>query len=160
MAQLKNTLFNFGTTQIGNYIVQDYSRNKIWQISSLPEVQDKAYVTEITLEDNQTIEAVSYILYNNEDYWDILLAINGISPLFDMTYDFDVVADSSLSFTNEYIQNFGLSFSELTKTRLQEEFKEKFLSKNEENRLFKVIKPNRMNDFIKILRDNGFAKKV
>jgi hypothetical protein len=160
MAQLKNTLFNFGTTQIGNYIVQDYSRNKIWQISSLPEVQDKTYVTEITLEDNQTIEAISYILYNNEDYWDILLAINGISPLFDMTYDFDVIKISSSAYANEYINNFGLGFSELTKTRLIEEFREKFLNQNEENRNFKVIKPNRMNDFLKILRDNGFAKKV
>ena len=160
MTLLKNTLYNFNSIKIGNYIIQDYSRNKINDIQYLPESSNPLFITHVSLEDNQTIEGISYTLYGSENYWDILLAINGIDPLFGMTYDFDTISDISQAKVDDFALKFGPTLLQSSKDRLLEQWSKEQDETNEGNRTFKVILPNRITDFIKILSDLGYIRKA
>lgn len=173
MAQLQNTIYNFPQEQVGLYNIRDFTRNNIFKIKDLPESNDSTYVTYISLEDNQTIEGVSYILYDNENYWDILLALNDIDPLYGMTYDFDAVTDISISEADKMISKYGLlnklnSETNQNKIALLEArisyiysyFLDKINTQNDTQRIFKVIRPDRISDYIKVLRLYGYAQKV
>lgn len=160
MAQLTNTIFKFPTVQKGSFIVQDYSRNKLKSILDLPEITDNNFIMYIDLEENQTIEAVSYILYNNENYWDILIAINNIDPLFGLCYDFDTLNSFANSKTENYRTKFGITLSLESYNRLLSQWKEEIEDENAIKRKLKVIRPNMINEFIRILRNNGFAKNT
>jgi hypothetical protein len=115
-------------------------------------------------------------LYNNENYWDIILAINGSDPLFDLYFSFEAVADFAKDKVAQFeanpynrklplesdIQSNGQTVKENYPNFIQDYLKNlwnaEFLATNDSRRTIKVIKPYRMQDFMRVLRDNGFAK--
>jgi hypothetical protein len=159
MAQMKNTIYNFSTIQKGDFIVQDYSRNNFYKIRLMPEVSDDKYIMYIELEENQTIEAVSYLIYGDENYWDMILSINGIDPLFDMFYSNEVMSNVILNRMDELKNNIlKMSLTEQTEAFLENYISVQENNKNDTNRTIKVIKPSMLQDFIRILRDSGYIK--
>lgn len=176
MSQLQNTIYNFPKEIQGSYNVAQFSRNFIFKIKDLPEVQDPDYFYYYDLEENETLELLAYKLYNNENYWDIILAINGSDPLFDLYFSFEAVADFAKDKVAQFeanpynrklplesdIQSNGQTVKENYPNFIQDYLKNlwnaEFLATNDSRRTIKVIKPYRMQDFMRVLRDNGFAK--
>jgi len=156
MAQLKNTLYNFNKTTAGSYEFSDFTRNKNNTIKDLFEVRDGSdYIDYYNLAENETLELVAYKLYSNENYWDILLAINGQDPLFDLYFSFEALSDFSVDKVQLYETNvYNRELPDKSKTYLAAIWEAEFLAKNDINRTIKIIKPSRMQDFMRILRDN------
>lgn len=159
MAFLKNSIYNFERETIGSYNVVDFTRNNIYKIKDLPQLNDLNYVEFIQMAENETYEYLAYKLYNNEDYWDLILAINGFDPLFDMYFSFEVVgdlaADKLKSYEDDVIKR---TVIDNARTCLLNNWENEIKTKNDSKMMIKIIRPNRMQDFIRILKDNGLIK--
>jgi uncharacterized membrane protein YheB (UPF0754 family) len=154
---MKNTIFNFNTIVFGDFAVHDFAfQKKIYNLLNLTELNDLNYIDYIQLENNQTFDMVSDILYDTTDYWDLLSSINEKNPLFD------------IAFSDELFNNYGTQMANLYEEKVSEQklspeiynmLKDRFSSRSEEinegNRIIKVIKPEKLSDFLKILRDNN-----
>ena len=153
---MKNTLLKFDYEELDEFIVPDYfSKSK--DISYLVH-KIKDYLEVYKISDNDKLERISYELYGTTDYWDILLLLNGRDPLFDFPYDYDTVYDSARTFVNRYVY-YLYSGAPLivgpVADALYEEFLQKHIDANETNRFMFIVKPNKIGDFIKVLKDNG-----
>ena len=139
----------------------DYTDKDIKQILSLDVLNDPTYITYHTLQDNEKIEGVSYNLYGSTDYWDILVLINEIDPLFDMPYDFDIITNMATSNVDNYSSKVYATkdLKTLNPIRYNELIQEeitRITAYFEKIRTIKIIKPSKMLDFIDILKRNGF----
>ena len=107
MAQLKNSTLIYDTETVDNYIVSDYTSKDYSKLyDQLEDFPDELF-DKMLIQDNDKLERISYELYGNEDYWDILLLINNKSPLFSMSYSNEYI----LELKNVKLVNFinGLS---------------------------------------------------
>jgi len=159
---MKNTILNYDETlsgtSNGTYInAQDYTSKHFRQLQLLKELKDSEFVEQLELVDDQTIEQVSYILYGTADYWDILVLINTIDPIFDMAYNFDIVSDVADAKLEKYYNDFSVYINQASKDRLRKAFLDKEVQKNEDKRVIKVIKPTALSEFIKILVSLDFT---
>jgi len=159
---MKNTILNYdetlsGTNKNNHITAQDYTSKYFRQLQLLKELKDSELVEHLELTDNQTIEQVSYILYDTADYWDILVLINNIDPIFDMVYNFDIVSDVADAKLEKYYDDFSVYINQTSKDRLREAFLKEEVKKNEDRRTIKVIKPTALSEFIKILVSLDFT---
>ncbi len=84
---MKNEFYNFNYTDYDGVQVKDFAfqtKNEI--LASLPEANDPYYITYIQLEQNQTFDMVSDILYDSTDYWDLLAALNDKDPIQNLFF--------------------------------------------------------------------------
>jgi hypothetical protein len=157
MAQLKNSVIDFTNRQIENTIVEDYFTFDLKKILDHIASCTLDYFEWYQMDDDDKIERVALELYGNADYWDILLLINGKDALFDMPYNFDTLS----SFADEKAKNYVASISALKtitpehQAQMAEIYEEKFRKQNEENRLLRVVKPSRMQEFIQSAYESG-----
>lgn len=153
---MKNTVLKFDHEELDEFIVPDYF-SKSNDISYLVhEIKD--YLEVYKISDNDKLERISYELYGTTDYWDILLLLNGRDPLFDFPYDYDAVYDSARNYVNRYMHYIYSGAPLIVGTvadALYSEFLDKNINNNEANRFMFIVKPNKIGDFIKILKDNG-----
>ncbi len=166
---LKNSLLNFDkftktsvipklSPETDMFYISDYTSKMLKEIAKLPAIVDGTHTQIYNLMDEEMIESVSFNLYNDEKYWDLLLIINNRDPLFGMAYSFDNIRQASIDKVQKYVDNtlrHGLSterFNALT----EEVFVEKYVE-NELNRTLIVIRPEMMQDFIRILRVNNIT---
>lgn len=154
---MKNSLIKGSYIESDKYSYVDYTEKKYVGVLDLPEVNSTEYIEYYQLADNEKIEYISFKLYSNENYWDLLLYINGMSPLFDSPYDFNVLSDNSNSLVDDYISRTGVRINETNKQNLIDSLINKNSSKNELHRTIKVIKPSKLQDFLKIIRTKGLV---
>jgi len=154
---MKNEFYNFNYTDYDGVQVKDFAfqtKNEI--LASLPEANDPYYVTYIQLEQNQTFDMVSDILYDSTDYWDLLAALNDKDPI------------QSLFFSDEIIHNYGINMTNLYEEKVSEQqlpqsvrnillnrYTQKGIELNDNNKFIKVVYPTKLRDFLKVLRDNN-----
>jgi hypothetical protein len=138
------------------YIYKDYTDIKYYKISLWDEIKSNEWITYYTLSDNEKIENVSYNLYGTPDYWDLILGINYKNPLFDMIYDYDNLESSVDIYLEKYEQMYFGEMSDEHKEKLKQIFISDKLKNNEKNRTIKVIKPNRIQDFFRLMKDRKF----
>lgn len=154
---MKNSLLNFDSEDLGQFVVRDYfSANiNIWEIFN----EHKSMFEVYRIEDDDKIERISYELYGTTDYWDILIMLNDRSPLFEMPYNYDLLQNHAEEFINKYI-HFVYSEASLADNNRKEELTAEMLNVNLENnekfRYLHVVKPSKMGDFIKILQSKGY----
>lgn len=153
---MTNEFYKFDTIEFGDFAVQDFSfQRKLQLISILPEASNEYYIDYINLEQNQTLDMVSYILYGTTDYWDLLSALNDKDPLFELFY------------SDELVANFGNEMTKLYEERVSEQklvptVVELLLNRysaygqilNDTNMVLKIIRPERLSEFLKVLKDN------
>jgi hypothetical protein len=153
---MKNTVLKFDYEDLEEFVVSDYfsAPNDISYL--VHEIKD--YLEVYKINDNDKLERISYELYGTTDYWDILLLLNGRDPLFDFPYDYDAIYDSARKFANKYMY-YIYSGAPLivgpVAAALYEEFLQKYIDTNESNRFMFIVKPNKIGEFIKVLKDNG-----
>lgn len=153
---MKNSTIKYDKRITENYTVEDYTSKDFRKIYNMPETKSTDWVEYITLNDGQTIEQVSQILYDNPDYWDILMLINGRDPLFDMPYNFDVLSNLAEAQISKYALEYSGVYKQETFNQLAVEKLAQLENRNEELRTLKVVKPSKINDFIKLLRTVEF----
>lgn len=161
---MKNTLLNYERESVEmelgfgkrNYNVPDYFSKDVNISEIIPEIIDLIQVYKMS--DGDKLERVSFELYGTTDYWDILLMLNEINPLFEMPLQ----DNSLLEITEEFVfnyQNFVYSHAPLIQSRadeLLEEYKERNIDENDKLRLLYVIKPSKMGEFILLLKEKGY----
>ena len=161
MDLMKNSILNFlritATSETGIlHILSDYGSKPWGKILNYPELDSMEFMDYYYLKENETIEQVSYKLYNDEKYWDLLLIINERDPLFGMVYTLDSLRDSVKEKIQAYnSENFS---SDLPQDRLNALAEEKFVDAyygNELNRKLKYIKKEYLPKFFMILRRDG-----
>lgn len=159
---MRNMVLNYETQEVGNYIVSDYTSTKIDLYNLVSEFQDNGtfseYLDLYRISDDDKLERISFALYGTPDYWDVLLQLNDRNPLFELPYNLDTIIDFSEGFWGKYSSEIYFQaelLPEVLKDRIEEEV-ERAKAKNEIYRYIYVIKPSRMNEFIKILRDKDY----
>lgn len=110
----------------------------------------------IELANNIALEKISWQIYKSPDYWDILLLVNDIDPLFGMPYDYDIVSDS----TNEAIERYARKIykkrlSDKDKLRLSAAKSEEDSVKNEKHRMIYFIYPDKIYEVRQMLYEQG-----
>jgi len=100
---------------------------------------DKNNLESVRVNDNMFIEKISYDIYEDTAYWDILMAINGMTKMDQLPTDFDtVIAKADIKF-NKWKQ----SLLTLNKTYTDQEITTKYNTFIEEetviNEKFRVI---------------------
>ncbi len=155
MALLKNSLINFGYISKDRKNIPDFSESNFRKIKQLVDRTDKYWFSLIELSDNDTLERVAYEVYGSEDYWDILLLINNMDPLFDMAYDTNTTIlfgeEKALKYINKFLTSRDIPESHVE--YMTKEYTNEFTSKSEEYKTIKIIKPAFIQDFLKKINE-------
>jgi len=149
---MKNTILKYDKIDGGSFISEDYTSKDMKKILELPELSNTEWIEYIELYDNQTIEQISFLLYDSADYWDILVIINDMDPLFDMSYEFDILEQLSENKVQKYLADYSGFYKVDTYDRLKELVLAKEVEQNEINRQIKIIKPEKLYDFINLVK--------
>ena len=165
---MKNTILDFDKIQTelgstwGTVDVPDYFSKKIHLddlFSADLGIDINEYLTTFRIADDDKIERISYQLYGTTNYWDILVLLNSKDPLFDLPYNYDLISDNVTNFVDVY-KNYIYAHAPLSDDEridiLTNQYLNERLQKTETDRFIKVIKPSKLNEFIKILKDNNY----
>jgi len=160
MAYLKNSVIDYENRIVDNYSVEDYFTFDTKKVLDYVKTCTEDYFEWYQLENNDAIERVAHDLYGNADYWDILLLINGRDPLFGFVYDFDIVNLTSIQMVEKYDNDVytTASLTDMHKQYMQQTYEKKLNDQNESNRLIKIVKPSRINEFLQKGYESGCFK--
>ena len=153
---LSNTLTNFTRRTVDTYSVMDYksiNMNSIYDyINTLsPDTFDWYQV-----QDDDKWERISLELYQNTDYWDVLLILNQRNPLTDLPFSFDVISKLSEDRITEYhTLVYGSTLPTAEHDIMLNIVETNNLTDNENNRVIKIIKPAKMSRFLQDGYDLG-----
>lgn len=156
-----NTILGYQKEELDDFIVSDYTSKKINIYDILEEMRYNNTLSDFfslyRISDDDKLERISYSMYGTTDYWDILLQINDRNPLFQMPYNLDSTIESAEAFWNYYSNNvyFQTLNNNVLNILLNSEI-ERMKEKNEIYRYIYVVKPTKMNEFLKILRDRDY----
>jgi len=169
---MKANVLLYPKLESNNYIYEDYTFKNYFKLIDMPESSDLNYISYIQLADDEKIENISYYTYNTEEYWDLLLLLNGVSPLYDLPKSYDYITkiiedDIKLYFLTTF--NVTISFNALNtitnttqlayETRALEMFNEQIIIKQHDNELyrnFKIIQAQKIQDYLSIAKNKGF----
>lgn len=150
---MKNTIIKYAREEVDEYIVSDYFSKNI-QIGDFSIYSD--FITTFKLETNDKLERVSYVLYGTADYWDILLMLNNRDPLFQMTYDYDLIDRASIKYAQLYSETYSNGpLNEEDFNSMKDKRDVELEELNEQYRKIYVVKPQRINEFILLLKSQG-----
>jgi len=99
--------------------------------------------------DNDKWERIAHELYNNADYWDVLLVINKRNPLTGLPLDFDTVSlmsdDKVIAYeTNTYKEAMPINIFDL----MYAEYNKHLTIQNDLNKVIRIVKPTMMSSFL------------
>lgn len=159
---MTNSILNYINEELDEFIVPDYFSKKIDVYTVLQEFSEAGtlgeYVVSYRMSDDDKLERISYDIYGTPIYWDLLLQINDKVPLFEMPYSLDTIIDSSEEFWNNYsnLLYFQAPLNNVVLQALIDEEIEKMKEINEIYRIIYIIKPTKLQEFLKILRDKDY----
>lgn len=159
---MKNTILKFdertGTVNGTEYTVPDYFSKDINVkefFDNLPNAQNY-YAPEI-LEQNEKLERLQHEKYQNQAYWDIIQLVNGIDPLVSMPVSDELINQEFERLIQKILQGFYRT-ENISEERIREELKEAMNEEANKKRYAKIITPSRIQEFIEVLKQNGFVK--
>ena len=159
---MTNTLLNYDLEELDEFIVPDYFSKKIDLYNLIQEFSSNGTLGEFLLTykiaDDDKLERISYDIYGTTNYWDLLLQLNDKNPLFEMPYSLDTVIDSTEEYWNNYSDFLYFQSplkSEVLQGLIDAEI-ENMKEINEKYRFLYIIKPTKMQEFLKLLRDKDY----
>ena len=157
MARLKNSVIDFTNRTIEQTSIEDYFTFDLKAVLTFVDEVDQTIFDWYLMRDDDKLERISLQLYNNPDYWDILMLINGKDALFDMPYNFDTVSKLGEELANRYAAKISnhLVLPQAHIDQMAAIYEQRYLEENEINRPLKIIKPARMQEFIRLAYQNG-----
>lgn len=159
---MTNTILTYELEELDEFIVPDFFSKKIDLYSILEEFSSAGtlsnYVQTYRIADDDKLERIAYDIYGTANYWDILLQINDRSPLFELPYSLDTLIDSSEEFWKYYSEKlyFQAPLNDTVLQSLIDNEIEKMKELNEIYRFIYIIKPTKMQEFLKILRERDY----
>lgn len=154
---MKNSILEYDFLESDDYSYRDYTSKDYSKIRTLDEVDSDEFISYYQAADGDKLERISYEIYGSADYWDLILIVNGIDPLFGMPYGFDLIESSINDLIDQYNLDFFANALPVTHVAdLKTIFIGKAITENEELRTIKIIKPTKLHEFLKIARDKGY----
>lgn len=161
---MKNTILKYENEEVEidlgfgerTYKVQDYFSKDINIVDIIDKLEP--FLALYQCHNGDKLERISYELYNTTDYWDILLLLNQRTPLFDMSYDDSIITTLTEQFIRRY-QIFIYSDAPLIQRvadTLFEQYLDEAIEENERLRNIIIVKPQEINNFISVLRENNY----
>lgn len=161
---MTNSILTYEKEELDEFIVSNYFSKKIDIYTILDEFISAGtlanYVQSYRISDDDKLERISYDVYGSTLYWDLLLQLNDKQPLFEMPYSLDTIIDSSEEFWNNYANLIYFQApleSEVLQMLIDEEI-EKMKEQMEIYRFIYIIKPTKLQEFLKILREKDYMK--
>ena len=161
---MKNTILKYKTESLemnidGNlktYNVNDYFSKDIGINNIIDKLEP--FLALYKTSNGDKLERISYELYNTTDYWDILLLLNNRDPLYGMTYDDDAIRQMVRSLIENYqvVVYSHAPLNQLRTDNLLEQFVNEAIEENERLRNIIIVKPQEINNFISVLRENNY----
>ena len=142
-----------GVYEKTTYVYKDYTSVDYSDIFKWDEVKSDAWTYIYLLDDNVKIETVSFELYGTPDYWDLLLGINNRNPIFEMPYD---IVEDELAYELEKFKTYSADSTELLEI-VETKLRESIETKNDTLKELRVIRPERLQDFLRLMRSRGLT---
>ena len=128
----------FKSKRTGRLGINYYDPIQIRKFQNYFKTLPSSYFGTMKIKNNICLEKISYDLYKDSSYWDLLLLLNLRTGIFEMPYDNNVLY-SSVEYNLEYYETKVLKRPLSPKQR--EEFKERNLEKlSNENDSYKTLK--------------------
>jgi len=159
---MTNSILTYDTEELDEFIVSDYFSKDVDLYNILQEFSDMGtladYMQIYRISDDDKLERISYDIYGTTAYWDILLQLNDRIPLFEMPYSLDTLIDSSDEFWANYSEQvyFQAPLNSTVLQNLIDDEIEKMKEQNEIYRYIYIIKPTKLQEFLKILRERNY----
>lgn len=140
---MKNTFYKFKKYENEVAIFHKYP-----VIKHIPDyvLNNPSYYSVYSLQDDDRLEYISHRLYGTTDFWDILFLINNMDNTFNLPKSHEYVYKRTEDNFNDFLSKFVVS--EQRKESLFNELLDEEMIKNDKYRQFKVVKPNKIQDFM------------
>lgn len=148
---MKNSILNYENMDVENLNLEDYFSLNPYKLIAFNETIDETFFDYYQIKDDDLIEKISYDLYSDENYWDLLLVINQKNPLFDMVYSEDTV----MKMTDDFVDLYPGKISDNHKAFLVDYYNNKAIEKNESMRTLKIVRPTRLQEYLQLATDYG-----
>lgn len=151
---LKDSLYNFSSyyarkTVNGTFNFNDYKSIRYDIIDKYVDQCDSSWFGKTKILPNTNIEKVSQDLYDDPNYWDMILILNHMSPLFGVPFDFDVINDLVNTKLDEYEKNiYGKKLPEDIRDTLYSQYEEECVIENNECLTLKYVVKEHLYDFL------------
>jgi hypothetical protein len=147
-----NSVFTFNNLQRENKIVRDYTGYYFNELENFLKAYDD-YFEIIDVDENTKIEKLSYDLYGDENYADLILAVNNENFLWSSPYDQDVILNTSESILRKFANELNLeTFDETESYRdFADKVKEEIENQNSHKKYFKVPKKDKLMDVLSLI---------
>ena len=161
--QLTYSVLDYDNIEKDDFICKDYTSKNYRNIfHGIKELDSSNYIQYIRVNANSLLEEISQRYYDTPRYWDLILLINFQDPIFSMVYDFDLVYELSEYITNKYFSRnvydgYSGFYNDDTKKRLFKELESKLTEQNDKNRVIKIIKPSRLQDFLILFKEKQLS---
>ena len=112
----------------------------------------------LELSNNTALEKISWQIYKSPDYWDVLLLVNDIDPMYGMPYDYDIVSEGTTAAIDEYATRiYKKRLPDKDRQRLHDALASKDSEANEEHRKIYYIYPDRIYEIRQMLYEQGIT---
>lgn len=156
---MKNSILKFDDLTSDTYLHKDYTSFDYSKVYQYVLTCTEDFFDWYQVKNNDKMERISFELYKTTDYWDILVLINSLSPMFDIPYDFDVLYDTADEFVTRYkSDNPDTNIPETHALYMHNEFERRFNEHNEEVRTIRIVKPSKIQEFFRKGRELGCFK--
>ena len=149
---MTNTVFTFNTFQRDNRTVRDYTSFYFNEFENFLNAYND-YFEIVEVSENEKIEKLSYDLYGNENYADLILAINNENFLWSCPYDQDVIMNITDSVLHEFASELNLeSFNESDSYKdFENKIKDNIEELNSKKKYFKIPKKDKLTDVLSLV---------
>ncbi len=150
MELMKNKYLKFEEIESGIGLVRN-----VTTLNLLVDIPKKYFETDYILykklEDDRLLEAVSFDIYSNTNYWDILLVLNGMISLTDLPANYDIVLLRAEKRLEDWLGRGSLMQHSLDDDQIKnkyDEFLEIEIEANEKHRDLMYISPNNLSELL------------
>jgi hypothetical protein len=157
---MKHKILRFDDIETHMYRHKDYYSVKTYKIASYLQSLDASYADLVALQENETLEHAVQRYYGNLELWDMTIALNSFSPLFDMPKGYDDLMTKVEDKINNYIEKVSkvnYVSDDMRKTIFDELFYE-FERDNDEKRKIAFIKNQFVEQVIRDMRMKGLIE--
>jgi hypothetical protein len=150
MAYMKNSILKYDDTTSDNYIHKDFTSFDYTKIHEFVDTCQDDIFDYYQMGDNDKMERIAFELYGSTDYWDILLLINDINALYGMPYSYDIIEAAASNRLEKYkAKKPDVIIPDAHSVYMHGAFENIQTQQNEVNRVIKIVKPSRLQDFLK-----------
>lgn len=145
---MKNYILDFKEVEVEHFVFHNFTEPRFVPSALAAKTE---YYTYVEVDDNKKIEYISYDLYGTSEYWDIVLSLNNMRDPLALPKSLDFIINKVKRNIDEYIKYYKITDPNVREERYTIELEEQ-QKLNEKFRMVKVVKPEKLVDFLRDLR--------